>query len=115
MTTATTTSELEYAVKNALCVYIPSQYMVVLRYDWEGEHKQIFCQSAHGGAVNEGWENQDGSLPEGVEKGEYYVVDENNFWGYAEAYWQPNTEVNSPYEESDFSIDEEGRVLSRWN
>lgn len=109
------TTEIEFAIQNADCVYVPSQTMVVLRYEWEGEQKQIFCQSVHGGPVIEGWENPDGSLPEGVEKGEYYVVDDSNHWGHAEAYWQRNQDTNYPYEESDFKVDEEGRILSRYN
>lgn len=107
-------AELGYALAYGDVVYIPSENMEVIRYYWGGDHKQIFLNGAWNGPVSLGWEEPDGSLPEGVGKGKYWVCSEYNQWSYQLAYWQPNVDLLTPYEAGDFEVRETG-FFSRYN
>ena len=107
-------TELEYACGFGDVVCVPGEAMEVLRYSWDGDHKQIFCRGIHDPA-KEGWSDSSGNPEEGVEKGEYYIDDAYDHWYNAAAYWQANQDVLTPYTPDDFTIDEEGRILSRYN
>ena len=109
-------NEIEHACKFGDVVVVPGEEMEVLRYKWNGQEKQLFCRTNRN--PTDGWCDKQGNPEDGVTKGDYWIADGNDHWYNTEAYWQPNSEVSTPYNPEDFvlqEIRESGFYLYRYH